>query len=159
MHETAHPCFAKQMKTLSTTKATSVVSGLLIASIFPQTTTLPYHYPSMQQSTTLSNSFYDLAFWGIDAGTNAIFGKHETEKPLSSKLLSGTVRYGAGLAFAKYGSELPVCFGVWSHEEYHRAVLGVNGVDSKNGNWLLSRWDGTVYGVSDESLADLKKTT
>jgi len=59
--------------------------------------------------------------------------------------------------FVKYGSELPIPLGVWAHEEFHHSVLGVNGISSKNGNWFLSRWDGTVYGVSDEQLSDLKR--
>lgn len=169
------------MKTLHPLKAATVACGLLIACFlpnqshaqdstriqkldlrlpladFPQTAKLPYHYPSMQQSLTLSNTFYDAAFWGIDAAANAAFGKPGTESSRGKKILSATARYGAGLAFARYGSELPIPLGVWAHEEFHRSVLGVNGVKSKNGNWLLSRWDGTVYGVSDEALADLKQ--
>jgi hypothetical protein len=36
--------------------------------------------------------------------------------------------------------------------------LGVNNISSKNGNWLFSRWDGTVYGISDEALENFKNT-
>lgn len=36
--------------------------------------------------------------------------------------------------------------------------MGAAGIESKNGNWLLNRWDGTVYGVSDSSLTHLKAT-
>lgn len=124
---------------------------------FPQTSKLAHHYPSMQQSLTLSNTMYDLSFRGIDAAANAVFGKPGTENSRGKRILSASVRYGAGLAFARYGSELPIPLGVWAHEEFHRAVLGVNGISSKNGNWIGTRWDGTVFGVSDDQLATMKR--
>lgn len=120
---------------------------------FPQNSK---NYPSMQQSMAWSNSVYDIGFWGIDALGNTIFRKSTENPSLKSKLLKGSFNYALGFAFAKYGSELPVPMGVWAHEEFHRSVLGVNGIKSKNGNWLLSRWDGTVYSVSDADLSKLK---
>ncbi|VXD13750.1 hypothetical protein [Marinoscillum sp. 108] len=114
----------------------------------PQNTQKEHRYPSMSQSMGYSNTLYDLSFWGIDALNNSLFRTDNWK--------SRTSGYLAGLFFSKYGSELPIPLGVWAHEEYHRSVLGVNGVASKNGNWIFHRWDGTVYGPSDEELADLK---
>lgn len=117
----------------------------------PQNLTLPYRYLSMNHSLMWGNNLYELGFWGIDALGNSLF------KSTSKSLISQAFKYVAGLGFSKYGSELPIPLGVWTHEEFHRAVLGVNGVASKNGNWLLHRWDGTVYGVSDEDLSNIKE--
>lgn len=147
--------------TLSLTAQNDTSSYRLLLDItvvdFPQNKDLPGKFPSMTQTTSWSNGLYDLAFWGIHSGNKAIFRHTDQHSPLGKRILKGATGYALGFAFAKYGSELPVPFGVWAHEEYHRAVLGVNGVASKNGNWLLSRWDGTVYGVHDTTLADLKK--
>jgi hypothetical protein len=122
----------------------------------PQTITLPYHVPSMDQALMVSNDFYELGFWGIDHLGNRIFNP-DTYPDVGWRRLSNNVfKYTMGLAFAKYGSELPIPLGVWAHEEFHRSVLGINDISSKNGNWFLNRWDGTVYGVSDEQLGHLK---
>jgi hypothetical protein len=115
----------------------------------PQNTQLPHRYPSMHQALQWSADVYDVSFWGIDAASNALFDKKWTQTGFS---------YATGLLFSKYGSELPLPLGVWGHEEYHRSVLGANGIDSKNGNWIFHRWDGTVYGPSDQDLANLKAT-
>lgn len=117
----------------------------------PENFDLPHHYPSMDQSLKFSLDFYELAYWGIDELGNKLF-----KDPYGEKFSNDAFKYVIGLAFAKYGSELPVPLGVWAHEEYHRAVLGMYDISSKNGNWLFTRWDGTVYGVSDEELSDLK---
>ena len=123
----------------------------------PQNTKLPYTYPSMYQAVEWSNNFYELGFWGIEAlGNRLVRVKSQSTK--SKKFANGAVKYALGLAFVKYGSELPIPLGVWTHEEFHRSVLGVAGVASKNGNWLPSRWDGTVYGPTDEELSRLKAT-
>ena len=121
----------------------------------PQNSDLPYSYPSMGQSLALANDFYDLSYWGIDALGNAII-KTNAQSSGFRKVSNGALTYALGLAFARYGSELPIPLGVWTHEEFHRSVLGVSGVSSENGNWFLSRWDGTVYGVSDQDLTNLK---
>lgn len=123
---------------------------------FPQNALSPYHLPSMNQSLKWSGSMYDLSFWGIDALGRTIFKpQNHPEKSWQSRAVD-VFDYGLGLAFSRYGSELPIPLGVWGHEEFHRSVLGVKDVSSKNGNWFLSRWDGTVYGISDESLNQLK---
>lgn len=110
----------------------------------------------MDQALQLSLDFYDLGYWGIDAAANAIFPDEEHTGSFMRKTYKRGFQYAAGLAFARYGSELPIPLGVWAHEEFHRSVLGVADIHSQNGNWLLNRWDGTVYGVSDDDLAHLK---
>ncbi len=124
----------------------------------PQNTGLPYAYPSMNQALEWSKDFYELGFWGIDELGDGLFLKRRTTPHAKGRIFANNLfKYALGLGFSKYGSELPIPLGVWGHEEYHRSALGVAGVASKNGNWLLSRWDGTVYGVSDESLSMLKE--
>ncbi|GAB4135166.1 MAG: hypothetical protein Fur0041_09040 [Bacteroidia bacterium] len=123
---------------------------------YPQNTYNGGIVPSMQQATSVSNALYDLSFWGIHASGKRLLKKAYSKQNTGSKIATGLYNYSLGLLFSKYGSELPVPLGIWSHEEYHRTVLGVNGIRSKNGNWIFHRWDGTVYGVGDQSLADLK---
>ena len=119
---------------------------------YPQNSKLPHRYPSTTQALAWSGDLYDVSFWGIDAAGKGIFG------PSGNSWKHTGFSYVTGFLFSKYGSELPIPLGVWAHEEYHRAVLGANGISSKNGNWLFHRWDGTVYGPSDEQLAGLKAT-
>ncbi|MGE5448871.1 MAG: hypothetical protein ACM3PR_10930 [Bacteroidales bacterium] len=113
---------------------------------------LPQKYPTMNEALKYSKDFYEMSYWGIDETGNRLFND-----PNGEKLSNFTFKYIIGLAFAKYISELPIPLGVWGHEEYHRAVLGNLDISSKNGNWLFTRWDGTVFGVSDQELSSLKQ--
>jgi hypothetical protein len=121
---------------------------------FPQNFQSEARYPSMIQSVELSNDLYDVSFWGIDALGNVIV--RNKKNTLGGKIANTGLKYLLGLAFSKFGSELPIPLGVYTHEEFHRSVLGVNDLKSFNGNWLFNRWDGTVYGLTDEQLSDLK---
>lgn len=111
-------------------------------------------YPSMVQSTELSNDFYDVSFWGIDALGKVIFKNKNNTK--GGKIGRESFNYLVGFAFSYFGSELPGPLGVYTHEQYHISVLAANGYSSKNGNWIFNRWDGTVYGLTDEDLTQLK---
>ncbi len=122
----------------------------------PQNKDLPYFAPSSYQALEWSNDFYELGFWGIDKLGDKIFIPKTKPYKRSRKIWNGVFKYGTGLLFSRYASELPIPLGVWAHEEYHKAVLGVNGISAKNGNWMMNRWDGTVYGVSDSSLNNIK---
>lgn len=124
---------------------------------FPQNTTLPYTAPSMRQALEISHDVYEISYWGIDKLGDKIFIPKTKPYTKWRKFTNATFKFGAGLAFSFYGSELPIPLGVWGHEEFHRSVLGVNKINSKNGNWILHRWDGTVYGVSDSTLNQLKR--
>jgi len=112
------------------------------------------NYPSMMQSVELSSNLYDLSFWGIDAAGNGIIKNRNNT--LGGKIANRGLKYLLGLGFSYYGSELPIPLGVFTHEEFHRSVLGINDLSAMNGNWVLNRWDGTVYGLSDEALSELK---
>lgn len=111
---------------------------------------------SMNQSLEISNDFYELGFWGIEAiGDRFLFSKNKLSSK-KKKVYKEIFNYGLGFGFSKYASELPIPLGVWAHEEYHRSILSVNKISSKNGNWILNRWDGTVYGLEDSTLSKLK---
>jgi hypothetical protein len=120
----------------------------------PQNLNSSGRYPSMIQSAELSSSLYDLSFWGIDAAGNAIIKNRNNTS--GGKIANTSLKYLLGFGFSYYGSELPIPLGVFTHEEFHRSVLGVNDISSRNGNWIVNRWDGTVYGLSDEVLSGLK---
>ncbi|MEZ5014889.1 MAG: hypothetical protein R2794_11415 [Chitinophagales bacterium] len=122
----------------------------------PAQSDLSYHFPSMQQSTELSNNLYDVSYWGIFALSNTL--TTSLSQKTEGSLLQQGMYYALGAAFAYYGSELPIPLGVWNHENFHAAVLGLENIRPYNGNWLLNRWDGTVYGVSDEDMSALKAT-
>jgi hypothetical protein len=122
----------------------------------PQNINLTYHSPSMNQSFHVSNDLYELSFWGIDELGDLIFKSKENKVSPWKKYANPTFAYLLSLGFSKYGSELPIPLGVWGHEEFHRSVLGLNDLNPKNGNWIFNRWDGTVYGLTDESLDELK---
>lgn len=124
----------------------------------PQNIALPNNYPSMNQALEWSADMYELSFWGIDALGDKLFIAKTKPYTTGRRISNNVFKYLVGLGFSKYGSELPIPLGVWAHEEFHRSVLGVKDVSSINGNWLFSRWDGTVYGVSDETLEDFKAT-
>ncbi|MCE7066979.1 hypothetical protein [Dyadobacter sp. CY326] len=122
----------------------------------PQNKDIPYRYPSMHQALEFSADVYDLGYLGIDKLGNALFKPKTKAYSNGRKAVNFGFKYLASLGFVKYGSELPIPLGVWAHEEFHRSVLGVNGIDSKNGNWFPHRWDGTVYGIGDQDLSVLK---
>jgi hypothetical protein len=122
----------------------------------PQQADLPYRYPSMNQSLEFASDMYELSFLGVDVLGDRIF-KHNNKLYTGARKFSNhAFKYLVSLAISQYGSELPIPMGVWAHEEFHRSVLGVNGIRSKNGNWIFGRWDGTVYGVTDAQISRLK---
>jgi hypothetical protein len=146
--------------TLSNSQDTSTYKLRLSVPVFeyPQNISSPGYYPSMNQALEWSNDLYELSFWGIDELGDWIFISDTKPNVKWRKYSNYAFKYLSSLAFSRYASELPIPLGVWGHEEFHRTVLGVNDISSKNGNWLLNRWDGTVYGVSDYTLEDLKSS-
>lgn len=121
----------------------------------PQNFNSDGNYPSMIQSVELSSSLYDLSFWGIDAlGDAVIKNKNNTT---GGRITKTVFKYLAGFGYSYYASKLPVPLGVYTHEEFHRSVLGTNDLSALNGNWIFNRWDGTVYGLNDEDLTLLKQ--
>lgn len=122
----------------------------------PQNINHPHILPSMYQAMNWSADLYELGFFGIGELGDWIFKSEGTNYTKLKKAGNNIFKYAAGLAFSKYGSELPIPLGIWGHEEFHRSVLGVKDIRSNNGNWMFDRWDGTVYGLSDETLGLLK---
>lgn len=125
------------------------------ASLFeiPQNTHETGFIPGTNQALTWSKSMYTISYTGIDRLSDWIL---PAKSGKGRKIINGALQYALGLGFAKYGSELPIPLGIWAHEEFHRNALLAAGFRSENGNSILSRWDGTVYGLSDEDLSDLK---
>ena len=112
----------------------------------PQNVTSVGNYPSMMQSVELSSSLYDLSFWGIDAAGNAVIKNRNNT--IGGNIANAGFKYLLGFGFSYFGSELPVPLGVFTHgRESTGLYLGVNDLASLNGNWVLNRWDGTVYGL------------
>lgn len=113
-----------------------------------------FYYPSMKEASQWTSDLYDLSFWGIHELSSLVF-RNRRDEPVF-RVAGRGMEYLAGLAFSWYGSELPVPLGVWMHEAYHTSVLGTAGLKALNGNSVFHRWDGTVYGISDEELSALK---
>ncbi|HEX2901382.1 MAG TPA: hypothetical protein VHS96_16830 [Bacteroidia bacterium] len=120
---------------------------------FPQNFLPNGHFPSMRQSLQMSNNFYELGYWGIESLRDVIIQNRETR---FRRILHRGLGYALSLPFVRWGSDLPIPLGTWAHEEFHRSVLGLQGLPSYNGNWLLRRWDGTVFGTSDAELQAMK---
>lgn len=114
-----------------------------------------FRYYSMDQADAWANNFYETGFLGVNTLSKMLFNPNKSK---TRRLFHATSNYLLGFAFSKYGSGLPIPLGEWQHEEYHRTVLGTMDIVSKNGMWLFHRWDGTVYGVSDEALSSAKST-
>jgi hypothetical protein len=114
-------------------------------------------YPSMVGSAEIAESFYQLGYAAVRSGSVALFKGLEKSNLKKTRYIRGAFNYVASLALDRYGSELPIPLGVWAHETFHQSVLNANGAaHSINGNWLFNRWNGEVYGVSDEELSALK---
>ncbi len=122
---------------------------------FPQNFLPNGHFPSMRQSLQMSNNFYELGYWGIESLRDVLVKNRETR---FRKYLHRGIGYAMSLAFVRWGSDLPIPLGTWAHEEFHRSVLGLQGLRTYNGNWMLRRWDGTVFGTTDAELSNLKVT-
>lgn len=121
---------------------------------YPENFQHNYRYPSMQEALDWSSALYDLTFLGIHEGTAVLVKNRKNSIP--GKIAAKSLEYLAGYAFARYASELPIPLGVWGHEAWHGSVLGTAGLSPLNGNSVFHRWDGTVYGLSDEELTALK---
>ncbi len=123
---------------------------------YPENLESGFRNPSMQQSADWSAALYDLGFYGIHRAGSLLI--RNTGNSMGGRLARGGLEYALGLAFSYYGSELPIPLGVWGHEAWHGAVLQTEGIQALNGNSLFHRWDGTVYGVTDQQLSDLKSS-
>lgn len=97
-------------------------------------------FPSMAQSLALTHGFYELSHTAIQTAF--------ANSPRAAAL--------GVLGFDLISLWLPLGNG-WLHEEWHRAVMGVEGIDSHNGVYDFEFSDVIkVNGVADEQLATHK---
>lgn len=107
---------------------------------YPFVTQAPYAVPSMAQSLALTKTFYEFAHQGI--------AEQLADSPRTA--------YLSLIGFDFIATWLP--FGnAWLHEEWHRAVMGRHGIDSRNEIYDFNFEDVIkVYRVQDDDLIDLK---
>jgi hypothetical protein len=99
-------------------------------------------FPGMQQSLAITTDFYELA--------HAALGRIAPRHPNWTK---------AGIVVADYLLSAVPLGDAWLHEEWHRAILGNRGIDSRNDVWNLRNVFSEAISVShvrDEDLARLK---
>jgi hypothetical protein len=72
------------------------------------------------------------------------------------KIANIGLKYVLGLAFSNMAVS---CLFHWEfiRMKNFTDLLGANDLNSLNGNWIFNRWDGTVYGLTDEELTILKR--
>lgn len=101
-----------------------------------------YRAPSMQQSRSVTTSFYEASHYGIQKA----WGDRKW-------LARGSI-----LLFDYFTFVLPFA-GIWLHEEYHRAVMGHRGIDSFNDVYKFNLFPDViaVSHVLDEDLIRLKR--
>lgn len=140
----AHPCFV-----IVLVLAFSQPGRAQTASIDIPVVELPFNVqhgiraPGMQQSLAITTDFYEF--------THSALGRIA---PRHRKLTK------AGIAlFDLFTASVP--FGdTWLHEEWHRAILGQNNIDSKDDVWNLKNIVASSISVShvtDQNLIRLKK--
>lgn len=101
--------------------------------------------PSMSQSQSLSNNFYSTAHWGVKQVVN-----------VKSEFLEILLQYTGAAAFDLLTSSVPLGSG-WLHEEFHRAVLTKNEVNSFNeiNSFPIGQPTVSVNRIMDEELAKI----
>ncbi len=96
-----------------------------------------YQAATMQQSIKLSKSFYYSLHGGLD-----ILGKNKLGK-------KGAIWSKVFMTILDF-APLPLS-NTWLHEEWHRSILTLNHIKSKNGHWTNS-----VKHIDDDDLINLK---
>ncbi len=112
-----------------------------------------YRAPSMAQAGAIARDFHTATNWAVDL---AVAGACEGRACGESATTRWTIELGALVVANALVIRLPF-FGVWSHEEYHRVVLGQYGIDSRNDTWDLPLTSIYVSHVTDEELVWLKR--
>ncbi len=114
-----------------------------------------WRVPSMAQAGAVARDFHGGTNWAVDL---AVSGACEGRACGRSAMTRWTVELGALAVANALVIRLPL-FGVWSHEEYHRAVLGQYGIDSHDDTWDLRLTSSSinVSHVTDEELIRLKR--
>lgn len=110
---------------------------------------LPYNVehgiraPGMQQSLAITTDFYEY--------TNAALGRIAPKHKTLTKV---------GITVADFFTMAVPFADAWEHEEWHRAVIGQRGIDSKDDVWNLKNIFASSISVShikDEDLIRLKR--
>jgi hypothetical protein len=129
---------------------------------------LPYNlhdgarYPSLRQSLEAEWDIDRLAILGIHQGFSTLFRANGPPGTAGASRAAPSwegLRMGLGLTSAGLATLLLIPVSVWTHEEWHQAVLGQYGIQSVNQGWNpLAVLGGSVSvtGVPDEALARLK---
>lgn len=104
--------------------------------------------PSMQQSLGLARAWLETGNWALDLAAERL-GWH----PALRWLVEGPVL----AAWWFVTSLFPLGTG-WLHEEWHRSVLTMHGISSRNGinDWKPLGATVSVYGITDAQLVGLK---
>jgi len=107
----------------------------------------------MAQSQAIARDVHGATSWGIDLGVAAA-----CDRGGCAPALRWTVELSAILLVQAVWLRLPLGT-TWSHEEWHRAVLGRWGIDSFNDIWnvRLDTSSINVIHVADEELIALKR--
>jgi hypothetical protein len=85
-----------------------------------------YESPGMEQALALSADFYEGAHWGL----KSLFGFTKGQSVRDWKFYLRGAGYSASLAALTYLGIYSPPGSSWLHEEFHRAVMTANGVDS-----------------------------
>jgi hypothetical protein len=121
----------------------------------PYNTTHGGRAPSMAQAGALARDLHAATNWAIDLAVAAGCGE---EGRGCSPARRWALEWSASLLANLVELRLPL-LAIWSHEEWHRAVLGQHGIDSRNDIYDL-RLDGSsiyVSHVTDDDLVRLKR--
>lgn len=104
-------------------------------------------YPSMQQAVRFSSAAYQMLHWGVGHLVNPY---RPGWKGFWSRL--------AFLGFDALAASFPL-FDAWTHEEFHRAVMGYRGISSYNDVYDLNIGASViaVSHVDDDDLVRLKR--
>src|SRR5512138_472990 len=114
-----------------------------------------WRWPSWAQATAVARDLHAATSWGIDlAFERACAGRDCGASPARRWALEWAAMLGA----MALEDRIPL-FLVWSHEEYHRVVLGQHGIDSRNDAWDVRADTSSIYvsGVPDADLVALKR--
>ncbi|HET8541084.1 MAG TPA: hypothetical protein VFL83_14515 [Anaeromyxobacter sp.] len=114
-----------------------------------------YRAPSMAQAGAIGRDLHTATNWAIDLGVAAgCEGRGCGRSPAKRWALE----WAALLLANALVAALPL-YTAWTHEEYHRAVLGQHGIDSHNGVYDLELGGSAIYvsHVADEDLVRLKR--
>ena len=121
----------------------------------PYGTAHGWRAPSMAQAAAVSRDLHTATDWAIDLG---VAGACEGRACGRSPARRWTLETVSILAADALVMQLPA-YAVWGHEEYHRAVLGQYGIDSRDDIYGHGIGLSSIYvsHVTDDELAALKR--